>query len=230
MVGIQSDLINSITKITFDIQRELKEDKYFGTESTIKNHFFRKTQNFFKEGYVLSSEVNIQNFIKTSQIGFYDFYAESNNRSYGGDVVIEFKINCTNLKLIKSDLNKLDYFYKKHKHAEGIFINIFTEKIDFNNLYKKIISKIKTKANFIFIAPSFRKMYFRKDLYAVEHLDKDSIIAITNSLKMCLWTPESGVVVRVPDKKRSTLQHPKVMLYAKDKSGSWWKSFPLKVV
>ncbi len=231
MAGIQSDLICGISWAVLKLMKELKKGNYFETESTIKNHFFRKIQNIFGDEYALSSEVNIQKIINTQRIGFYDFYAEYNYaRTCGKDVAIEFKINCQNLKLIKNDLEKLDYFSKKHKQAESIFIDVFTKEIDFNNLYRNIIGSIRTKANFIFIAPSFRKVYFNKTKHVVDCLEDDKILVVTNSLKVWQGIPDSCIIVRTPDRQRSTLLKPKMNIYYPGKLHSGWKCFILKIV
>ena len=131
----------ALDKILKSLISTLEED-YQTNEATLKNNFFYHLR-INNPAYQITVEENLNNHIKLD--GRADFYLnDTSTKSYKDDIVIEFKINCTNKNLINHDINKLEkiniesLFKNKSILNTNLIYNLLNNDSNNHNHTKKI--------------------------------------------------------------------------------------------
>jgi hypothetical protein len=155
---------NFIAEIFNSLHLTMKNSDNYKNEETMKNIFFSKIfLKAKKYGYEVHREEYLKKHINYN--GEADFYIQfkSNSKSniYSKEIVIEFKFNCTNEKLIKHDIDKLLQIKKLNPKIAPIFINYFTKSIDFVKYFKTLKLLKLAKVYEITIAPGVTNFTYK---------------------------------------------------------------------
>jgi len=194
----------TLRNIIIALEKTLKED-YHTNEATLKHNFFYHLRTLNTE-HLITVEEGLKEHINFN--GRADFYlSDPTTKSYANDVVIEFKLNCyfSRTKEIKHDIEKLEGIKNLNPKIASLFINVFTETLNFNEILK--ISELfsSTKIYSIFIAPSVDNYsYFKNGEVLKYQLSNPTIITSTaRFLEQCI-IPSTIPTIRIPNLKGMT--------------------------
>lgn len=154
------------------------------------------------------------------------FLADTETKSHRNNVAIEFKINCLNSKLIKHDIEKLEGIKKLNPLLATIFIDFFTEPLNFTELLK-ILPQFNSanKIYSIFIAPSIENFSYYNDGEVLKYkLDKPTIVTSSARFLEQGIIPSNIPTIRVPTSK-SMLKSIGLCLEPKTKKESGFNSY-----
>jgi hypothetical protein len=213
----QGDALDKILKSLI----ECFEERYHTNEATIKNNFFYHLR-LNNPNYLITVEENLANHVNLS--GRADFYlSDSETKSYYNDIVLEFKINCRNLNLIRHDINKLEKIKKLNPHIVGIFINVIEDEIDFIKFLKVVDLFKKTKVYALVICDKVAN-FLINDKIERKILGLDSTTLITNCDRIlgCGNRIEINEIptIRVPNLNGQTKF---INVYPNSKTNAYWK-------
>jgi len=184
----------ALDKILKSLISTLEED-YQTNEATLKNNFFYHLR-INNPAYQITVEENLNNHIKLD--GRADFYLnDTSTKSYKDDIVIEFKINCTNKNLINHDINKLEKIKILNPHIACLFINVFTSSIDFLQYLSVVDLFGKTKIYTLTICKNVNN-FFIADNLEIKRFQLDKITIISSTDRFLSLTPKSIPTIKVP--------------------------------
>lgn len=190
------------------------EEEYQTNEATLKNNFFYHLR-LNNPLYQITVEENLNNHIKLN--GRADFFLnDTSKKSYRDDIVIEFKINCTSKNLINHDIKKLEKIKTLNPHIACLFINVFTNTIDFLKYLSVIELFEKTKVYTLTISKSVNNFFIDDNLETKRFaLEKTTIISSTD--RFLSLTPKNIATIKIPCFQG---QNKFINLYPKSQSNS----------
>jgi hypothetical protein len=168
-------------------------------EATLKHNFFYHLKLRNPE-YMITVEENLFKHLKIR--GRADYYLNDREcKSYANDVIIEFKINCMNEKLIKHDLTKLDRIKELNRSVAPLFINVFTKELDFLQYLKLKNTFFNAKAYAVSVCPKLNGFYYREGLETLQY-DLNRITFIVNNARFLeqYIIPLQYPTIRLPNK------------------------------
>lgn len=189
----------TLRNVIIALEKTLKED-YHTNEATLKHNFFYHLRTLNTE-HLITVEESLKQHINFN--GRADFYlSDSTTKSYANDVVIEFKLNCffSRTKEIKHDIEKLEGIKKLNPKIASLFINVFTDSLDFNEILKISDLFSSTKIYSIFIAPSIDNYLYFKDGEVLKYQLQSPTIITSSArfLEQCI-IPETILTIRIPN-------------------------------
>lgn len=186
------------------LQKTIIED-YQMNEATLKNNFFHHLRCLNTE-HQITVEENLN-----SHIGFNgraDFYlSDKTTTSYANNVIIEFKIDCfiSRKKEIKHDLDKLEKIKTLNSKIAPIFIDFFTQTLDFKEALKIFNLTDSSDSYILLIAPNLKNFKHTINGEILKY-NFTSPVILTNTprfLDQCL-IPKDLPTVRIPKKYSKT--------------------------
>jgi len=195
------------------------EERYHTNEATIKNNFFYHLRRNNPK-YIISVEENLSNHVKIN--GRADFYlSDPETKSYYNDIVLEFKINCSNSQLILHDIKKLEKIKNLNPHLVGIFINVIESEIDFLKFLKIATLFSKTKIYVLVICERVVN-FLIKDNFEIKEFSLKGTTLITNCdrLSSNSVVPNRIPTIRIPNLNGQTKF---INVYPNSRRNSYWK-------
>jgi hypothetical protein len=189
----------TLRNIIVALEKSLRED-YHTNEATLKHNFFYHLRTLNTE-HLITVEESLREHINYN--GRADFYlSDSTTKSYANDVVIEFKFQClfSRKKEIKHDIEKLEGIKELNPKIVSLFVNVFSDTLDFNEILKISDLFASTKIYSLFIAPSIDNFFYFKEGEVLKYqLERPTIITSTaRFLEQCI-IPSTIPTIRIPN-------------------------------
>lgn len=190
----------TLRNIIVSLERTLKED-YHSNEATLKHNFFYHLRKLNTEHQITVEESLNKHIDRNGRADF--FLSDIGTKSHRNNVAIEFKINCFKQKLIEHDIKKLEGIKNLNPLLATIFIDFFTEPLDFAGLIKIFPHFNEShKIYLVFIAPSVDNfVHYHNGEVLKYKLNKPTIITTSARFLEQGIIPPHIPTIRIPTSK-----------------------------
>jgi len=174
-IPLQMSALNDIINVLLRIYKKNNLENIF-YEKSVTHEFYHLLKNKNKQ-YNIIAEFPVKRILKnTNENQRFDFYLKSKeNKNFNQDIIVEIKKGSYNYQDILEDFTKMKPLKKLAYHKQyqlgilPLFINFFTEELNFER-YKKNIDELYSNwaINLITVCPKIRS----NDIHLKGHLVK----------------------------------------------------------